>query len=71
MPMPITVQCYAGYRGDERPLSFRWQERSLQVEEVLDRWYDPDADYFKVVADDGSTYLLRHNLEADDWELIS
>jgi hypothetical protein len=66
----LKVECYAGYKGDERPTSFVLEERTLRVEEVVDRWYDPDYDYFKVVADDGGTYLLRHDLNSDGWQLV-
>jgi len=38
------------------------------VLEVQDRRYDPAATYFKVKADDGNLYILRHSLE-DGWTL--
>jgi len=37
--------------------------------EILDRWYDPNYNGFKVLVDDGRTYRLRHNMNADAWEL--
>jgi GTPase SAR1 family protein len=44
--------------------------------EVLDRWYQveskpewPRADYFKVRAVDERDYLLKHDLESDEWFL--
>jgi hypothetical protein len=69
--MLITVQTYSGYKGDERPVSFSREGRNLNVVEVVDRWYDPDYNDFKVLADDGMTYLLRHDMNADTWELES
>jgi hypothetical protein len=71
MEQEIRVQCYAGYKADERPMQFSLEDRTLRVEEIIDRWYDQGANYFKVVADDAGTYLLRHNLETDGWELAS
>ena len=39
------------------------------VAEVLDRW-DGDAHrYFRLRADDGCVYILRHDLRGDFWEL--
>ena len=70
MENQVTVQCYAGFKGDERPTSFTFQGRSLRVEEIVDRWYDVDYNCFKVLAEDGSTYLLRHDLNSDHWELL-
>ena len=69
--MRITVQTYAGYKGDERPVSFIWEGRTYQVVEIVDRWYDPDHNSFKVLADDGKTYLLRHDFDVDDWQLVA
>lgn len=66
----VTVQCYAGYKGEERPTSFSVQGVPLRVEEILDRWYDPDYNCFKVRAEDGNDYLLRHDLNSDSWELL-
>jgi len=67
--MRITVQTYAGYKGDERPVSFSREGRIFRIMEIVDRWYDPDHNMFKVLADDGRTYLLRHDMNADTWEL--
>lgn len=71
MKMRITVQTYAGYKGDERPVSFLREGRTFQVMEIVDRWYDPDHNSFKVLADDGKTYLLQHDFNADVWELVT
>lgn len=67
--MQITVQTYAGYKGDERPVSFSREGRSFLIMEIVDRWYDPDHNIFKVLTDDGRTYRLRHDMNADTWEL--
>ncbi|RQW76916.1 MAG: hypothetical protein EHM51_02700 [Geobacter sp.] len=66
----LDVQTYSGFKADERPVSFSLGERSLQVREIVDRWYDVDHNYYKVLADDGKSYLLRHDLNADAWELV-
>lgn len=67
--MRVEVEAYSGYRADERPLRFRLGERWHTVEEVVDRWYDPDAVYFRVRSDDGSMYILRHLDGSDLWTL--
>lgn len=68
--MRIEVQCYSGYKADERPVRFHMGERQLEVEEVMDRWYGEDHEYFKVLADDGAIYVLKHHRPQDWWELI-
>ncbi len=67
--MKLAVECRAGYKAEEEPLRFSLDERRLEVIEVCDRWYDPEADYFKVRADDGCLYLLRRDRVTDTWSL--
>ena len=70
MTKRVSVQTYSGFKADERPTSFSFDERTVEVMEVVDRWYDLDHNYFKVRGDDGKGYLLRHDLNADAWELV-
>ncbi len=65
----VRVECHAGYRADEAPVRFYLGARRIEVAEVLDRWLAPDHRYFKVLGDDGDTYILRHDTVADRWEL--
>ncbi len=67
--MVVRVESYAGYKADERPLRFQLGERWLEVEEIMDRWYDPGAIYFRVRTDDGALYVLRHAETSDVWTL--
>ncbi|MEJ5377074.1 MAG: hypothetical protein WHX93_10880 [bacterium] len=67
--MKIEVSCYSGYKADERPVRFRLGQKELKVQEILDRWYGENHDYFKVKADDGNMYLLCHLRDEDIWEL--
>jgi len=67
--MLITVETYAGYRADERPLRFALHNAVYHVMEVEDRWYSPDAIYFRVVASDGNRYVLRHEESKNIWSL--
>jgi hypothetical protein len=69
--MRVQVECYAGYKADELPTAFTLGERRLRVEEVLDRWYAPDSLYFRVRAEDGDVYILRHAEPDDVWTLES
>jgi hypothetical protein len=67
--LKIVVHAYSGYRACERPARFELGERSLMVRSVLDRWYGPDYEYFKVRADDGNSYILKYDGRTDSWEL--
>lgn len=73
----IQVECYAGAKADETPLRFRWEERLIEVGEVLDRRRQVEsgpqprrADYFRVRGADRREYLLRHDVDSDDWLLV-
>ena len=68
--IPIRVDCHAGYRGEETPRRLLFGERPVEVVEVVDRWLAPDHRYFKVLGDDAATYLIRHEVRDDTWELI-
>jgi PilZ domain len=65
----IRVECYAGHRADERPLRFVLRGREYLVNELDGRWYSPGASFFRVLADDGNYYVLRHDEAQDYWTL--
>jgi hypothetical protein len=65
----IKVECYAGYRGDQRPLRFTLGERAYEILEIEDQWYSPDAGYFRVRAEDGNIYILRRDEIQERWTL--
>jgi hypothetical protein len=65
----IRVECYAGHRADERPLRFVLRGREFQIQELDGRWYSPTGSYFRVLADDGNYYVLRHDEAQDFWTL--
>lgn len=67
--MTVRVQSYSGYKGDQRPVRFQLGSHEYLVEEVLDQWYGPEDTFFKVRADDGNLYILRHRAASDEWTL--
>lgn len=68
--MKINVDCYAGYQGEETPQRLRFDDRTVSVTDVVDRWLAPDHRYFKVKGEDGATYILRHDVGSGDWRLV-
>ena len=69
--MKLRVECYAGRKADERPVRFQMGEHAYIVEEVVDQWYGPDDVFYKVRADDGTLYIMRHTAATDEWRLES
>ena len=69
MTIPVQVQCYSGYKADERPIRFTLGDRILEVQSIKDQWFSPSQTYFRILASDGNTYILRHDEGQDVWTL--
>lgn len=71
--MKVQVESYSGRKADERPVRFSLYEHEHTVLEVLDQWYGPEDIFFKIRADDGNLYVLRHETSVPDgeWDLVS
>lgn len=72
----ILVECYSGFKANERPVAFTYQGERLEIQEIVDRWHEggldssrPVIDYFKVRAADGNVYFLRYQSDSDAWSL--
>jgi len=65
----VKVECYAGYKGEERPVRVLFGERTEEVKIVEDRWYSPGATYFRVVVESGDRYILRRDDAQDVWTI--
>src|SRR2546428_13535804 len=68
--MRIQVECRAE-RASEGPRRFVLGEETIEVDDLLDRWYGSDADYFRLRGGDGHLYVLKYLREHDQWELSS
>ena len=66
----VQVECYSGYKADERPLKLHLGKRTIEIVEIEDRWYSPGATYFRVRVEDGDRYVLRHEEAQDFWSLV-
>jgi uncharacterized protein (UPF0128 family) len=71
--MHVDVDCYSGYKADERPVRFRLDGHEYLVEELLDQWYGQSEVFFKVRADDGNLYILSREWPSPTgrWLLVS
>ena len=67
--MRIRVECYSGYKGEETPRRLIIGEQVIGVVKVLDLWLAPDHRYFKVEGDDGSMYIVRHDMTSLQWNI--
>lgn len=72
----ISVECYSGYKAEERPVAFSFQGRRREVAEVVDRWYEggleagrQGVNYFRVKTVEGDLFLLRYLPLCDAWSI--
>lgn len=74
--LPTRVDTYSGYRADEYPRAFYFNNQRLEIEEIIDRWQEGPRlaggeiiDYFKVKASDDHFYFLKYFSLKDAWFL--
>ncbi|MBN1482413.1 cytoplasmic protein [candidate division KSB1 bacterium] len=72
----VHVECYSGYKVNERPVAVFFQDQRREIAEILDRWYEGGLDssrpalyYFKVQTSEGQLFLLRYDPLFDKWFL--
>ena len=68
-PLTVTVECYAGHRGEQTPRAIILGDRRIDVAHVVDQWLAPDHRYFKVTDAAGDIYIVRHDVRTNGWEL--
>ncbi|HXW63555.1 MAG TPA: hypothetical protein VEK74_00610 [Burkholderiaceae bacterium] len=69
--MSIRVECYAGFRAEQEPTAFWLGERKIAVRAIVDRWFAPGQRWFRVDADDGHVYVLRHDESSGQWDVAA
>jgi hypothetical protein len=67
--MDLRVESCALPFREAEPQAFFLGQRRIAVVEIIDRWLATDYAYFKVLGNDGVTYILRHDLPTQTWEL--
>ena len=72
----IQVECYSGYKVNERPVAFTALGSRREVSEIVDHWYEggikpdePVVDYFKVKTNDGNVFILQYAAHSDLWSI--
>jgi hypothetical protein len=71
-----SVECYSGYKANELPVTFTFQERRWKIAEIVDRWYEggieagqSEVNYFKVRTTEGDIFLLRYLSLFNSWSI--
>ena len=50
--------------------SLYWNDRRIDIIEIIDQWYGADYRYVKVKDNDGGLYILRFDERLNEWALI-
>ncbi len=66
----VSVTFSGGGNSNELLESFTLGDRTFGVREVIDGWFGADHSYVKLVASDDCLYILRHDLTANEWEIV-
>jgi len=71
-----SVECFSGYRINERPVAFTFLGQRREIVEIIDRWYEgdieagrPEVNYFKVRTAMGDIFLLRYLPSSNSWSI--
>lgn len=70
MSIPVKVNCYAGYRGEQEPRELEMGGNTIVVESILDRWLSPYHRYFKLAGSDECEYIIRYDENTQAWEMV-
>ena len=62
MSLPIYVDAYSGYKANERPRRFTFDEDTFEIDEIEKQWRSLGAAFFKVRTANGKRYLLRYEV---------
>ena len=73
----IRVGCFEGHKGRERPAWVELEGVRIEIDRILDRWYEGPAEaggqvlsYFKVRLADGQEIIIRHVELFDRWGMV-
>ena len=69
--MALTVESTPGLRGEPEPTAVWFGARRVGVRAIDDRWFAPMQRWYRIDADDGQLYVLRHDLASHAWDLAS
>ncbi len=67
--MSERVECHSEYDYAGRPVAVHWQGERLVVDEILNRWRDPDGVGFCVRTANGQAFDLFYDIHADAWRI--
>jgi hypothetical protein len=71
LDMRVRVECYSGRKAYERPSAFGSMIISGLSKRCLKAGTEPNDAFFRIRADDGIVYILRHDTSVADGSLVA
>ena len=65
----MLVECRSDTEYAERPIALHWQEKRLEIVEIISRWRTPDSKCFRVRTVDDQIFELEYNQAASSWQI--
>lgn len=64
------VVCHSGYTYAQRPTALYWQDKRLDIQEILSEWHSPNARHFKIITVNSLLFELTYQEDSDQWRII-
>jgi hypothetical protein len=69
----IDVESYSGYKTAEKPRSFTWRGRRMEILHIERAWREERGGeyktFFEIIAEDAQKYVISYNETSDEWFL--
>ena len=69
--MKVKVEYSSDQKAYQSPTRFLLGDRSIEIEQVVDRWHGESTSYLRVLGSDENLYILKGPMEDGFWELVS
>jgi hypothetical protein len=73
----IKVESHSDSKAEAYPVCFYWLDVKYEIREISDRWYQtvvgdlgPVANYYKVRTAAKQEFILKHEIQNDQWFLV-
>ena len=63
------VECHSDYTYAEKPVALVWEDRRLEITEILAEWRTPDEKRFRVRTSDGQEFELSYREAVNEWQI--
>jgi hypothetical protein len=66
---PQPIHCHSGFEYAERPVTFFWEGRRLDIHSIEGQWRVPEGKCFRVGTQDGNRFDLVYDEMIDQWRV--